>query len=754
MRVDHAARVRDIPVAKTLDFSNLHRRSRISTIGRCTELHTRGADCPRHSFLGFLAMFDLSMARSVCVLGAGAIFLVGCAEEKACTGIIAPTRALSAAPASLELDVGGSASVGATFSSSCSDDNPAVQFTSSDTSIVRVVANAAGGAVVTALRPGPAFISLSAIGPSTTSVPVTVRAPVVQSIALSNAAVRVRERQTATLTATVASTGLLTRRVIFTSLTPEIATVTAIDSVSATITGVSTGATTISVLSVADSTKTATATITVDAALVATVTLGGVTTPDSLLLTGTRQLTATSRDPGGVELTGRTVTWTSSAPTVITVSATGALRALTTGSAQISATVPIGDSSGTRAATATIAVFGTLQVAVTPRTATVQVGQTVALSATVTGTAGIPRAVQWESSAPAQATVSSTGVVTAVASNAAPVVIRARSTAIATALDSSIVTVSSSSVPTTLMVSPRLDTLSPLGARTLSATVRDQRGVVLPATISWRALNPTLATVNNSGVVTAVANGTARIVASSLIAGTDSLRDTATFQIVAPCSRIRVVTLGTTVAGSFDASSCRNFLGFTGALDQYSLANATQAYYTVTLTPTFRGSLVPLNIGSGFYGLPTSDTTVAGMVVTKPGAYGFMVNSNVTAPATYTVSTTLNPDARQNCFTTDATRGVSFQTALVPTCRQRDIRILPQLSVLGRIIVTARAQSFPARIDLVDFNTGATLATSTAGVSGGTATINYIGSSSRFVLVRVIGGASVNDTVAIVIDDQ
>jgi uncharacterized protein YjdB len=724
----------------------------------------QGADTTHRSWIcswpffssGFRLMFARFPTRWVLALAAGAVFLSGCGEETTCTGIINPVRTLSATPASLELDVGATASVGATFSSSCADDNPAVLWTSSDTTVVRVVSTASGSVTVTAVRPGPATLNATAVGPSSTSVPVTVRTPVVQAITLSSNTLRVRERRTVTLTATVASTGLLSRQVTFASQAPGVATIAPIDSVSATITGVAVGVTTITVTSVSDPTKTATATLAVDAALVATVTIGGLTLPDSLLLGTTRQLTATVRDSLGVELAPRTATWASLSPSVLSVTPNGELRAVSAGVAQVTATVPIGDSSGTRVATAAVGVYGALQVVVSPRAASVQEGQTVALAATVTGTAGIPRTVTWESSVPSRATVSSTGVVTGVTANATPVVIRARSTAVPDVVDSASITVISSSVPTALTVAPRTDTLSPQGTRTLTAIVRDQRGVVLPGVgVSWRALNPTLATVSGAGVVTAVANGTAQIVVSALRAGTDSLRDTATFQIVAPCTRVRTVALGTTYTGTFDASSCRAFLGFPGNLDQFSVTSATQAYYAVALTPTLAGSLVPLNIGSAFFGLPAAaNATTSGLVVTKPGTFGLMVASQAALPGTYVVSTTLNPDARQNCLTTESTRGVSFQTALIPTCRQRDIRILPQLGALRRVIVTARAPSFAARIELLDFSTGATLATAQAAATGGTATINYLSLTSRFVVVRVIASASVNDYVTITIDDQ
>jgi hypothetical protein len=64
----------------------------------------------------------------------------------------------------------------------------------------------------------------------------------------------------------------------------------------------------------------------------------------------TQQLTASTRDAQGTPLTGRTIAWTSSAPTVATVSGSGLVTAATPGSATITAT------SEGRTGTATITV--------------------------------------------------------------------------------------------------------------------------------------------------------------------------------------------------------------------------------------------------------------------------------------------------------------------------------------------------------------------------------------------------------------
>ncbi len=71
----------------------------------------------------------------------------------------------------------------------------------------------------------------------------------------------------------------------------------------------------------------------------------------SLTLGGTQQFTATLKDAAGNVLTGRTVTWSSSAPTVASVTATGLVAGLLAGSATIMATSE--GQSGTAAVTVT-----------------------------------------------------------------------------------------------------------------------------------------------------------------------------------------------------------------------------------------------------------------------------------------------------------------------------------------------------------------------------------------------------------------
>lgn len=102
-------------------------------------------------------------------------------------------------------------------------------------------------------------------------------------------------------------------------------------------------------------------------------------TPGSQALTAigaTAQLTAEVRDQNGQVMGGAGVTWNSEAPTVVSVTQTGMVTALSEGSATITASA--GGATGTSTVTVAQAVSS---IAVTPATATIQTGETVQLTA-------------------------------------------------------------------------------------------------------------------------------------------------------------------------------------------------------------------------------------------------------------------------------------------------------------------------------------------------------------------------------------
>jgi alpha-tubulin suppressor-like RCC1 family protein len=146
---------------------------------------------------------------------------------------------------------------------------------------------------------------------------------------------------TVSLTAVVkdaSGTTLTDRQVTWSSAQPSIASVAAGSGLAstATVTAVAGGTATITATA-GGKTGSAVITVTVPVVPVATVTIAPTTQPMERTLT--QQLVATTKDAAGNTLTGRTVTWSSSAPAIVSVDAnTGLMTVLDRGRATITAT--------------------------------------------------------------------------------------------------------------------------------------------------------------------------------------------------------------------------------------------------------------------------------------------------------------------------------------------------------------------------------------------------------------------------------
>ena len=141
--------------------------------------------------------------------------------------------------------------------------------------------------------------------------------------------------------------------------------------------------------------------------------------PEELIQGSSAQLVADVRDPSGSAISNPTVTWTSLTPNVATVDQTGKVSGVSAGDATIVA------SSRTKSDTVTVTV--------SPQVASITIsgtsnkplaaGATLQLSATAYNSSGQPVSVKikWTTSSSAIATVSSTGLVTGVASGTATI---------------------------------------------------------------------------------------------------------------------------------------------------------------------------------------------------------------------------------------------------------------------------------------------------------------------------------------------
>jgi outer membrane protein OmpA-like peptidoglycan-associated protein len=139
--------------------------------------------------------------------------------------------------------------------------------------------------------------------------------------------------------------------------------------------------------------------------------------------------------------------------------------------------------------------------------------QTQQLTATANDQHGKPmtgRVLRWTSSNPAVATVSATGLVTAVGDGHATI-----SAASEGVTGTASVTVAQAAASVAL--SPATATLEALGAtQQLTAAARDANNNAFPgAVFTWTSSDAAVATVSASGMVTSTGNGTARITATS-----------------------------------------------------------------------------------------------------------------------------------------------------------------------------------------------------------------------------------------------
>jgi hypothetical protein len=181
-------------------------------------------------------------------------------------------------------------------------------------------------------------------------------------------------------------------------------------------------------------------------------------------------------------------------------------------------------------------------ITVSPDAATLIKGQTAQLSAVVTtNDASVAKTVNWASSNAAVASVSATGLVTALTPGAAT--ITATSTADANFRAGAQITVTGSGVRS-IRVSPDNAIVATGATLQLVANVDADAGVA--RTVTWTSSNTAVATVSETGVVTGVTAGTVTISAASTVDATVTGAAAITVRNPVPATiSISSVTFGT-----------------------------------------------------------------------------------------------------------------------------------------------------------------------------------------------------------------
>lgn len=211
---------------------------------------------------------------------------------------------------------------------------------------------------------------------------------------------------------------------------------------------------------------------------------------------------------GGVTLPNRAITWSTVDPLVATVDGTGLVTAVAAGQTAVLASHSFDNQEVVGAATVTVDI-PVVSILVTPAEPTVNVGFSVQLTAQTLGPGGedLMRNVQWSSSDEAIAQVDPAGVVNGL--SAGSVTITAMSGGV-----SGTATVEVNDPVATVTVDPTTAGLQvgetvQITATPLGATGNDLSGTGL--TELWATDDPAVATVDQTGLVTAAGPGTAII---------------------------------------------------------------------------------------------------------------------------------------------------------------------------------------------------------------------------------------------------
>ena len=230
----------------------------------------------------------------------------------------------------------------------------------------------------------------------------------------------------------------------------------------------------------------------------------------TLAIGGSKSFTATGQDESGRPIGGLSFFWSSSNPSVATVTQSGQVTALTTGQAQIAASVA--GVSGFAVVTVLTKPVGS--IVVVPSNATLRIATTLQLTDTVKDVSGAVlqgQTVSWSSDNAPIASVDGAGLITA----------RALGTAHITASSggkNAQATITVSQLPVqSITISPTAPSVFVTQTAQLTAVIKDSAGNVLSGrVVRWTAANPAVATIDSaSGIMTGISPGATLIRAVS-----------------------------------------------------------------------------------------------------------------------------------------------------------------------------------------------------------------------------------------------
>ena len=379
--------------------------------------------------------------------------------------------------------------------------NRTVTWSSSNHNVATV--NSSGR--VTGISAGTAVITATTANGLTATSVITVRHTdqFPTSITLDRTAATLNIHSSIILHATVFPSTATNRTVTWSSSSPHIAQVNS----SGRVTGISAGTAVITAMTVNGLTATSVITVWHTDGFPASITLDR--TSATLNIHSSITLHATVFPATAAN---RTVTWSSSNPHVAQVNSNGVVTGISAGTAVITATTVNG-----LTATSVITVWHTdhfpTSITLDRTAATLNINSSVTLHATVFPLNAANRTVTWSSSSPHVAQVSGNGVVTGISAGTAVITAMTVNGLTAT----SVITVQhTDNFPVLITLDRVAATMNVHSVIVLHATVLPPSPYTANRTVTWSSSNPSVATVDSHGVVTAISTGTAVITARTV----------------------------------------------------------------------------------------------------------------------------------------------------------------------------------------------------------------------------------------------
>ena len=489
----------------------------------------------------------------------------------------APVTGVTLNKTATTITAGNTEQLTATVSPSNATDKN-VTWSSSNT----VVATVNTGGVVTAHSSGTATITATTVdGGHTASCVVTVPSVAVTGVTLNKTSTTITVGNTEQLTATVAPSNATNKNVTWSSLQPQFATVDE----AGIVTAIATGTATIRVTT-ADGGRTANCTVTVPTVTPTSVSLNHKTLTLTVGATDT-SLVATVLPANAAN---KNVSWSSSSNAVATVNSSGAVTAVSAGSVTITVTTTVGSHTDTCIVTVgSVAVTG---VTLNKTNTSITVGNEETLVATIYPTNASNKNVTWYSYNQGVATVSASGVVKAIAAGTTNIRVTADGGQTAECTVTVPVPVSGVTLnkPATSITVGKTEQLT----ATVNPSNADNKNV------NWSSSAPGVATVNTSGLVTAVSAGTATITVTTVDGGRTA---NCTVTVPVPVSGVSLNKTSTTLVLGGTETLTATVLPSNAANKSVTWSSSSTAVATVSTT----GLVTARALGSAVITVTTDD---------------------------------------------------------------------------------------------------------------------------------------------------